>query len=129
MGIKNVIKEFWHIGTAIITIIFFAGVYYIKIDNMSNAIQDNTKSIKDLERNLYILIGANQEKNSKFNTKTYLNYSAEHKISIKDTIDGLRILNNSTSIAGKEYLKKNLGFTENQVTSVYRQPKTVSNQP
>jgi hypothetical protein len=116
-------SNIWGILSTIFTIVFFVGVYYMKIDYMAGEIVNNSKDIEILKKTVYILVGTVQREYPDIDIVAYSKTSIQNNIPSTTAAEGLEVLKKSTLDAGKLYLTKDMGFTKEQATSVFKKPE------
>lgn len=91
---------------------------------MSAEISNNSKNVETLNRTVYILVGTIQREYPGINISVYIQASTLHNIPINITVLGLTNITKSTPKTGKLFLLKNMGFTQEQASSVFKQSKS-----
>jgi len=100
---------------------YYAGYYVSKIETLDTEIISHNNDIKVLEKSVNFILVKLDVKG--INVRAYLNASSERNLSFHETINGLSVISNSKSLEGEKYLMQYQGFTKEQASSVFKNPK------
>lgn len=118
MDFNKLIKDYWHVISSVIITAFIVGIYYMKIEYLSQTISNNTADIASIKKDTYFILGILQNDYPGINIRKYAKSAQSNNISAQETANDLKKLKNFTPVVGKTYLIRK-GFSKDQAEAIY----------
>lgn len=121
MDLNKFIKEYWHIGIAVISAAFVVGTYYMKIEYLTETVSTNTHDIDSLKGKTSFILGVLQKDYPGINIESYASVAQSKNFTPQEIVKDLNSLKTSSPTQGFNYLLQK-GFTKEQVNAIYYKP-------